>query len=68
MLPRNMMCPHCGELFTYAELHERALIPTHDYPRPCRAVCPGSKQHPRNADSDRRPLWNGETPPTRKDS
>lgn len=49
------MCPHCGELFPDAA----ELIPTHDYPKPCRSVCPGSRQHPRNPESDRRPLWSG---------
>lgn len=60
MLPRNMMCPHCGALFTSRELVYYKLIPTHDFPKMCRAVCPGSKQNPRNSDSDKRPLWKDE--------
>lgn len=49
----KMMCPHCGELFRY----NVRLIPTHDFPKPCRMVCPGSGQIPRNSLSDKRPLW-----------
>lgn len=48
------MCPHCGK--TFARLR-RSLIPAHDFPVPCRAACPGSQQHPRNPDTDKRPLW-----------
>ena len=51
------MCPHCG-----AEVPEGPLTPYHDYPKPFRQVCPGSKQHPRSV-YDRRTLWNGERPP-----
>ena len=53
---RPMMCPHCGERFAYGQL-QASLIPTHDWPKPCRQVCPGSQQAPRNALSDKRPLW-----------
>ena len=49
------MCPHCGEEVEVKD----SLTAYHDYPKPCRVVCPGSKQHPRNAESDARPLWNG---------
>ncbi len=52
-------CPHCGKLYQMAEC--TPLIPTHDYPPLCRSVCPGSGQHPRNAMSDRRPLWKDES-------
>jgi len=51
-----VMCPHCGELFSA----RNQLIPTHDYPKPCRSVCPGSGQVPRNPESDNRPLWKDE--------
>lgn len=51
----DMKCPHCGKQFWPAAL-VGSLIPTHDYPPPCRAVCPGSQQVPRHI-SDRRPLW-----------
>jgi hypothetical protein len=54
-MPATYMCPHCGEIF--ARLKSDSLIPTHDFPKPCRSVCPGSGQNPRNADTDRRPLW-----------
>lgn len=50
------MCPHCGE-----EVRLRhSLTATHDWPKPTRQVCPGSGQNPRCAESDARPLWNGE--------
>jgi len=58
VLGRTNKCPHCGQLFAHAEMRE-TLIPTHDYPRPCRSVCPGSKQIPRDV-NDRRPLWKDE--------
>jgi len=53
------MCPHCGEVFE--GWPNGGLIPFHDYPKPGRAVCPGSQQNPRNPESDGRPLWNGES-------
>lgn len=53
---RRFKCPHCGELFARLGI---GLIPTHDFPKPCRRVCPGSKHLPRDA-SDKRPLWKGE--------
>ena len=49
------MCPHCGEEVGV----KNGLTPYHDWPKPTRKVCPGSKQVPRNAESDARPLWNG---------
>lgn len=44
-------CPNCGEDF--GKLNQ-GKIPTHDYPRPCRAVCAGSGQRPRRRG---RALW-----------
>lgn len=53
------MCPHCG--WTYQPDGDGwSLVPTHDFPKPARAVCPGSQQTPRNAQTDRRPLWKDE--------
>jgi hypothetical protein len=52
------MCPHCGKLVKTAP-----LVPTHDWPATIRQVCPGSGQIPRCAESDARPLWNGEPNP-----
>lgn len=57
----NMMCPHCGELFDLKE--PDYLIPYHDHLKPLRVLCPGSKQNPRCAESDRRLLWNGKPNP-----
>ena len=59
MMELNYKCPHCGEQFTSEAMVYRGvkgLIPGHDFPRPCRAVCPGSGQHPRDI-GDNRPLW-----------
>ena len=50
-MSKQAACPHCGEGF--AKLN-KGQIPTHDYPRPCRRVCPGSGQHPRRRDAN---LW-----------
>lgn len=64
-----LMCPHCGWQYDPDEQRKRLakdqpspcdLVPTHDFPEFCRSVCPGSKQHPRNALTDRRPLWKDE--------
>lgn len=60
MLKTVEMCPHCGELVTCGN---DGLTPYHDYPKPARAICPGSQQIPRNAISDRRALWNGQPNP-----
>jgi len=54
----SSMCPHCGELFSPCD-----LIPTHNWPKPTRQVCPGSGQIPRDPISDGRPLWNGKPNP-----
>jgi hypothetical protein len=50
------MCPHCGAVVAVSDGH---LTDYHDWPKPTRQVCPGSKQIPRCAESDARPLWNG---------
>lgn len=57
-MDHQVMCPHCGKLFDWA-----SKVPTHDYPPPCRSVCPGSGQLPRNPETDRRPLWSGKPNP-----
>lgn len=59
-------CPQCG--WTYDPATESPakgdwgsaweLVPTHS--SLTRAICPGSQQHPRNAETDRRPLWSEE--------
>lgn len=58
-------CPFCGRVF--AEHCE--LIPSHNYTPKIQqpgihvsAYCPGSGQHPRNPESDRRKLWSEEAP------
>lgn len=54
------MCPHCGWTFDPADYirlepdaHER--VPTHDFPRPGRAICPGTHRYPWGP-TDPRPL------------
>lgn len=38
---RDYTCANCGEAFMERHLRE-GTIPTHDYPKPCRSLCPGS--------------------------
>lgn len=54
--PRSLYrCPFCGGCYDPATVPDGyLLVPLHDY---AGAVCLGSEQHPRNALSDRRPLW-----------
>lgn len=55
-------CPHCGEQFTKLK---DGKIPTHDFPRPCRSVCRGSGQEPKqHADT---PLWKDDPAQEAKD-
>ena len=49
-----MKCQHCGRI--YPNLRT-ALIPRHKL---ALENCPGSGQHSRNAESDKRPLWKDE--------
>ena len=37
-------CSHCGKRFSALR---KGLIETHNYPKPCRAVCPGSGKEPK---------------------
>lgn len=54
-------CPHCGWEYDPnqypAVLLPCELVPHHAYPSPDGTWCPGTEQHPRNAETDRRPLW-----------
>ena len=56
------MCPHCGRTFLPRKC--KPLVPKHEwlpnYYATESVACPGSEQHPRNADSDKRPLWKDE--------
>jgi hypothetical protein len=70
-----MKCPYCGR--EYSQRACRPLIPSHALNSPAHMSaaaldagaseeeCPGSGQTPRNAESDRRPLWRdlAEMPP-----
>jgi len=47
------MCPHCG--WRPSWLYKYSLIPWHSF---AGFWCPGSMQYPRNANSDRRSMWN----------
>lgn len=64
------ICPHCGWQYDpndYAKPGDDgrsfALVPAHQWKlwSPVHGVievtCPGADQHPRNPESDRRPLW-----------
>ena len=55
-MANKMKCPNCGELLEPVLKRGVPVVPTHDFPRPCRAVCPGSGQLPREP-SDASPLW-----------
>ncbi len=71
----NLQCPHCGWQYDPADYstpgddgRSFSLVPAHaDIPtamvHDIRVDCPGTEQHPRNPESDRRPLWNGNSPP-----
>lgn len=54
----RMMCPHCGWTYDPSINGEGYdFVPNHWF----KAVdCPGQQQHPRNAESDKRPLWRDE--------
>jgi uncharacterized membrane-anchored protein YjiN (DUF445 family) len=53
-----MMCPHCGWTYDPAvEGDSYNLVPDHWFRG---EECPGHNQHPRNAESDKRPLWRDE--------
>ena len=61
-----MKCPHCGKV--YKNLRS-SLIPYHNFVSAVALesgvteelpICPGSGQYPRNAASDKRPLWKDE--------
>lgn len=60
---RTAMCPHCGEDVPI----KRGLTIEHSVfvgnPLDPWAWCPGSRQNPRCAESDARPLWNGKPNP-----
>ncbi len=58
----KLMCPHCGWIYDTDTLgiRELSLMPTHVFPELSCIVCPGSEQHPRNPESDKRPLWKDE--------
>lgn len=57
-------CPHCGWEYDMNDSRYQTqlrrdglnLIPTHDFPPPCRSVCPGSGQLRRSL-SDQSALW-----------
>lgn len=40
--------PSCHKAFSNDMLRDDKRIPTHDFPEPCRSVCPGSGQWPAN--------------------
>jgi len=54
-------CPHCGWLYNPSDYVDGfALVPDHidpNYTGDKLRSCDGALQHPRNAESDKRPLW-----------
>lgn len=56
-------CPHCGEAFTALKA---GVIPTHDFPKPCRQVCRGSGQLPRATPET--PLWKDDPEQERRET
>lgn len=56
----DTMCPHCG---ARVSVGVDGLTAYHTSPPRSCFICPGSKQNPRCAESDARPLWNGEPNP-----
>ena len=65
-----LMCPHCGWQYDPAAFVGKpgvprspyALVPPHDMvgrtnDDPDPGTCMGEEQHPRNPETDRRPLW-----------
>jgi hypothetical protein len=45
--PVTAWCPHepCGEAFRESQIKDGGT-PYHDFPKPCRSVCPGAKRLP----------------------
>jgi hypothetical protein len=56
----TLQCPHCGWKYDpalrWGKQTPYELVPTHDFPV-FPEICPGSQQHPRNPESDKRPFW-----------
>lgn len=59
-----LSCPHCGWKYDPAEFTQPGddgrpyvLVPGHILSVPRLMDCPGTEQHPRNPEADRRPLW-----------
>lgn len=60
---RKAVCPNCGELFSSLK---NSMIPTHDFPKPCRQVCRGSGQPPKSSADT--PLWKDDPQQESRDS
>jgi hypothetical protein len=56
-----LICPFCGWKYRPREyqpaLSPHEFVPHHPYPQPGGSWCPGTEQHPRNPETDRRRLW-----------
>lgn len=50
--PEIGICSHCKDSFQL----KGGLIPTHDFPKPCRSVCPGSKGLPEGSKDAKCPV------------
>lgn len=62
VIRESLKCPHCGGLYPF----NPGMVPTHDWPRPLRQVCPGSGQSPRKQ-GDKRLLGKDTARVTRND-
>jgi len=41
---KGWKCEHCGEVFDVDPGISNPTTPTHDWPAPCRQVCPGARR------------------------
>jgi hypothetical protein len=55
-MSNKIMCPECGQIFD----KQGPLVPNHISINSLPSNCAGSGQAPRNPESDKRPLWNGQ--------
>lgn len=62
-MPAKAQCRNCGAEFSKLK---DGKIPTHDFPPPCRSVCRGSGQAPKDDEST--PLWKDDASQEAKDT
>lgn len=47
----SLTCSHCGWKYTPVNDEQTIKVPTHDWPVPCRQVCPGTGRLPQYPDN-----------------